>query len=32
MRNVSDTSGRENQNTYFMFSNFFNLKIMPFMR
>jgi hypothetical protein len=31
MRNVSDRSCRENQNTHFKFNNFF-LKIMPFMR
>jgi hypothetical protein len=31
VRNVSDRSCRENQNTYFMFNNFFS-KIMPFMR
>jgi hypothetical protein len=30
MRNVSDKSCRENQNTHFMFSTFF-LKIVPFM-
>ena len=28
MRNISDKSTRENQNTYFMFS----MKIVPFMR
>jgi len=31
MRNVSDKSCREYQNTHFMSSNFF-LKIVPFMR
>jgi hypothetical protein len=31
MRNVSDTSCRENQNTHFVFSNVFP-KIVPFMR
>ena len=31
MRNVSDKSCRENQNTHFVFSNFFS-KIVPFMR
>jgi len=31
MRNVSDKSCTENQNTHFVFSNFF-LKIVPFMR
>jgi hypothetical protein len=31
MRNVSDKSCRENQNTHFMFSNVFP-KIVPFMR
>jgi hypothetical protein len=31
MRNVSDKSCRENQNTHFMFNNFFS-KIVPFMR
>ena len=31
MRNVSDKSCRENQNTCFIFNNFF-LKIVPFMR
>jgi hypothetical protein len=31
MRNVSDKSGTENQNTHFKFSNFFP-KIVPFMR
>jgi hypothetical protein len=30
MRNVSDKPYRENQNTYFMFNNFFT-KIVPFM-
>jgi hypothetical protein len=29
MRNVSDESCRESQNTYFVFSNFFFLKIVP---
>jgi hypothetical protein len=32
MRNVSDKSCRENQNTHFVFSNFFFPKIVPFMR
>ena len=31
MRNVSDESCRENQNTHFVFSNCFS-KIVPFMR
>ena len=31
-RSVSDTSCRENHNTYFTFSNFFFPKIVPFMR
>jgi hypothetical protein len=31
MRNASDKSCRENQNTYFMFNNFFS-KMVPFMR
>ena len=31
MRNVSDKSCRENQNTYFVFNNIFP-KIVPFMR
>jgi hypothetical protein len=31
MRNVSDKGCRENQNTHFMFSNFFP-KIVPFMK
>ena len=31
MRNVSDKSCRENQNTHFVFSNVF-LKIVPFLR
>jgi len=31
MRNVSDKSCRENQNTHFMFKNFFS-KVVPFMR
>jgi len=31
MRNVSDQSCRENQNTHFMFSNIF-LKTVPFMK
>ena len=31
MRNVSDKSCRENQNTHFGFSNYFS-KIVPFMR
>jgi len=31
MRNVSDKSCRENQNTHFVFSNFLP-KIVPFMR
>jgi hypothetical protein len=32
MRNVLDKSCRENQNTHFMFSTFFPLIIVPFMR
>jgi len=33
MRNVSDKSCRENQNTHFVFSvTFFFFKIVPFMR
>jgi hypothetical protein len=32
MRNISDKSCRENQNTHFVFSNFFFLKIVPFVR
>ena len=32
MRNVSGKSCRENQNTQFMFNNFFFPKILPFMR
>ena len=32
MRNVSDKSRRENQNTHFMFNNFFLKKIASFMR
>jgi len=32
MRNVSDESCRENQNTHFMFDAFFFSKIVPFMR
>ena len=32
MRSVSDASCRENQNTHFVFSNFFFSKIVPFMR
>ena len=32
MRNVSDTSFRENRNTHFMHNNFFPPKIVPFMR
>jgi len=33
MRNISNESCRENQNTYFVFSDFFLiLKIVPFMR
>jgi len=33
MRNVSDKRCRENQNTHFVFSNFFFFpKILPFMR
>jgi len=32
MRNVSDKSCRENQNTHFVFSNFIFSKIVPFMR
>jgi hypothetical protein len=31
MRNISDVSCRQNQNTHFMFNNFFP-KIVPFMR
>jgi len=31
IKNVSDKSYRENQNTHFMFNNFFS-KIVPFMR
>jgi len=31
MRNVSDQSYRENQNTHFVFGNFFS-KMLPFMR
>jgi len=31
MRNISDKSCRETQNTHFMFNNSFS-KIMPFMR
>jgi len=31
MRNVSDKSCRENQNTHFVFSNYFT-KIVPFVR
>ena len=31
MKNISDKNCRENQNTYFMFNNFFS-KIMPFRR
>jgi len=31
MRNISDKNCRENQNTYFVFSNFFP-KILPFLR
>jgi len=31
VKNVSDKSYRENQNTYFVFSNFFS-KIVPLMR
>jgi len=31
MKNISDKSYRENQNTYFVFSNFFS-KIVSFMR
>ena len=31
MRNVSDESCRENDNTHFIYSNFFS-KIVPFMR
>jgi hypothetical protein len=32
MRNVSNKYCRENQNTHFMFNNFFSPKIVPFMR
>jgi len=32
MRNISDSSFKENQNTYFVFSTFFFSKIVPFMR
>ena len=32
MRNVSNKSSRENQNTHFVFSIFFSPKIVPFMR
>jgi hypothetical protein len=32
MRNISDKISRENQNTRFMFYNFFFSKIVPFMR
>ena len=32
MRNVSDKSWRENQNTHFVFSKLFLLKIVPFLR
>jgi len=32
MRNVSDKSCTENQNTHFVFSNIFFSKIVPFMR
>jgi hypothetical protein len=32
MRNVSDKSCRVNQNVHFVFGNFFNSKIVPFMR
>ena len=30
IRNAADKSCRENQNTYFMFNNFFFSKIVPF--
>ena len=32
MINASDKSCRENQNTHFVFNNFFFSKILPFMR
>jgi len=32
MRNVSGESCRKNQNTHFVFDNFFFSKIVPFMR
>jgi len=32
MRNVSDKSCKGNQNTHFVFNNFFFSKIVPFMR
>jgi hypothetical protein len=32
MRNVSDKSCRENQNTHFVLGNFFNSKIVPFIK
>jgi len=32
MKNVSGKSCRKNQKIYFVFSNFFSPKIMPFMR
>jgi len=32
MRNVADKNYRENQNSYFMFNNFFKPKIIPLMR
>ena len=32
IRSVSDKSCGENQNTHFMFSNFFSSKIIPFVR
>jgi len=32
MRNVSDKIYRENQNTHFVFSKFFFLKTLPFIR
>ena len=32
LRNVLDKHGTENENTHFMFNNFFSPKIVPFMR
>ena len=32
MKNISEINRRENQNTRFMFSNFFPSKIVPFVR